>query len=568
LFEILHFDWFNIPPIEIAKLSLESAETQFTQHKRSLRQILTERSTQPAKDLFTPAIEANLGKAAVAIEKLIAAVPNLTLQQLFEKIIREAGVLSIILKSDEKHWLLQVLSALFDFMKDETARNPSINLPQLVSMFDLMEKEGLAIPLVQVSGNDKGVNLLTTHGSKGLEFQHVYFAGCNAGVWEKKRNPNRGYAMPDTMFSSPTQAADNEELRRLFYVAITRAEEHLNISYSLYRSDGKHLEPSMFVEEIKEGQELQAEKIVVLPEVVAEFRAIQFGETLSPEMDRTEKEFIDRLLEKFTMNVTALNNYLKCPIEFYFKNLVRIPSPKNENTEFGSAVHFAVEKLFRKMQDSGKEQFPSKKEFISDFEWYMKRHRESFTREQFSRRMEYGQVVLSEYYDTYLHSWNKIVSIERNIRGVVVNNVPLKGKLDKLEFTGKQVNVVDYKTGNPENARPKLMPPNDKDPNGGDYWRQAVFYKLLVEESQSNWTVMSCEFDFVEPDNKKVYRQHKIAITPADVETVKQQIGTVWNKIREHDFYNGCGKNDCHWCNFVKTNNMAIALHEAESEDE
>ena len=50
------------------------------------------------------------------------------------------------------------------------------------------------------------------------------------------------------------------------------------------------------------------------------------------------------------MNVTALNNYLKCPLEFYFKNLIRIPSPKNEATEFGSSVHYALEQLFRKMQ--------------------------------------------------------------------------------------------------------------------------------------------------------------------------------------------------------------------------
>lgn len=41
--------------------------------------------------------------------------------------------------------------------------------------------------------------------------------------------------------------------------------------------------------------------------------------------------------------------------------------------------------------------------------------------------------------------WNKVVAVERNIRGVVVNGVPLKGKLDKLEFDGKNVNVVDYK---------------------------------------------------------------------------------------------------------------------------
>ncbi len=67
------------------------------------------------------------------------------------------------------------------------------------------------------------------------------------------------------------------------------------------------------------------------------------------------------------MNVTALNNYLKCPLEFYFKNLIRIPSPKNEATEFGSAVHYALEKLFRKMQDGGKETFPSKRRIYRRF---------------------------------------------------------------------------------------------------------------------------------------------------------------------------------------------------------
>ena len=137
------------------------------------------------------------------------------------------------------------------------------------------------------------------------------------------------------------------------------------------------------------------------------------------------------------MNVTALNNYLKCPLEFYFKNLIRIPSPKNEATEFGSAVHYALEKLFRKMQDKRRRNFLPKKNFIGDFEWYMHRHRESFTKEQFDRRMEYGQEVLSNYYDKYINQFNKIVAIERNIRNVVVNDVPLKGKLDKLEFDGK-----------------------------------------------------------------------------------------------------------------------------------
>src|SRR5690606_30735604 len=169
----------------------------------------------------------------------------------------------------------------------------------------------------------------------------------------------------------------------------------------------------------------------------------------------------------------------------------------------------------------------------SDFQWHMNRHRESFTKEQFDRKMEHGLDVLSNYYDKYVLSFNKVVAVERNIRNVVVKGVPLKGKLDKIEFDGKSANVVDYKTGNVDNALPKLKGPSDKTPLGGDYWRQAVFYKLLVDNyEQKDWKVVSTEFDFIEPDKKKIYRKEKIVITPQDTETVINQITQTWEKIR------------------------------------
>jgi DNA helicase-2/ATP-dependent DNA helicase PcrA len=206
---------------------------------------------------------------------------------------------------------------------------------------------------------------------------------------------------------------------------------------------------------------------------------------------------------------------------------------------------------------------------LNDFRWYMGRHREIFTREAFARRMEYGLEVLANYYDKYLGHWNRIVAVERNIRNVVVRGVPLKGKLDKLEFQGKEVTVVDYKTGDVDRAREKLAPPGDRNPDGGDYWRQAVFYKILVDGyEQKDWKVVATEFDFVEPDRKKEYRKVKIIITPEDITTVTQQIVSVWEKIQNREFYTGCGKPDCHWCNFVKNNNLAIALHELDSVEE
>jgi DNA helicase II / ATP-dependent DNA helicase PcrA len=76
--------------------------------------------------------------------------------------------------------------------------------------------------------------------------------------------------------------------------------------------------------------------------------------------------------------------------------------------------------------------------------------------------------------------------------------------------------------------------------------------------------VISTEFDFVEPDKKKEYRKEKIVITPEDCNIVKEQIVTAWEKIQAKDFYTGCGKEECRWCNFVKENELAIELHDLE----
>lgn len=564
LFEILHFNWFNVPPMEIAKLSVEASERKSNGKSTALRQLIYEKANTPPKDLFSTGLHESLRKASRTLERLISDVPNVTLQTLLEYIIRKGGVLSNIMKAPDKIWQMQVLTGLYDFVKEETRRNPNLNLRQLVGTIELMEKEGLSLPLIQISGTDKGVNLLTAHGSKGLEFEYVFFAACNSCFWEKKRKPGVGYSLPNNIFSSLPKQKDDEELRRLFYVAMTRAEQHLFISYCRCGSDGKELEPSMFIAEIK--HELPVEKVFLDEETFTDFQILQFQDA-APEIEKMEEDFVQRLLDKFVLSVTALNNYLYCPLEFYYKNLIRIPSPKNEATEFGSSVHYALERLFLDMQENAN-RFSSKEKFIAWFEWYMHRHRESFTKEQFDRRLEYGQQVLSNYYDKYLNSWNKIVSVERNIRTIVLKDVPLKGKLDKLEFEGKNVNIVDYKTGDPEKARAKLQPPSEKDPNGGDYWRQAVFYKMLADSNDRGWQVVSTEFDFIEPDKKNNYRKVRLAIQPSDIEKVTEQIATVWQKIQNKEFYVGCGKEDCHWCHFVKTNDLAVALHELHEEEE
>jgi DNA helicase-2/ATP-dependent DNA helicase PcrA len=565
LFEILHFEWLDIPGIEIAKATMRVSELKYKGQHTSLRQWLCEETAKPQIDLFDTGLHKGLKEASGMMEDLIKAVSNETVQTLLEKVVREGGFLSHIMQHEEKNRLMQMLSGFYDSVKEETKRNPLLSLTEFMNRIELMRKEGIVLPLVQVSGNEKGVNLMTAHGSKGLEFEYVFFVNNSSSCWEKKRKPFSGFSYPDTLFASAAKGNDTEELRRLFYVALTRAKKHLYISYPNYTNEGKNLEPSMFLAEIQQEHELPriAKKNAV--EVITEFSVLQFQKETAPEVAHLDDELVDRIVQNFGMSASSLNTYLKCPLGFYYQNIVRIPSPRNEAMEFGSAVHHALESLFNKMKKM--ERFPLLDDFLQDFTWHMKRHRESFTKEQFARRLEYGLEILKNYYNTYLTKWNKIVAIEMNVRNVMLDEIPLKGKIDKIEFNGKEATVIDYKTGDPDKCSDKLARPG-KEPAGGDYWRQAIFYKILLDLSPKDWNVTGVEFDFIEPDKKKQYRKEKISISSIDIDIVKEQIKDVYLKIQRKDFYTGCGKEDCHWCKFVKTNKLHIALHELKEGEE
>ncbi len=577
LFEILHYDWFTIKPIDIAKYTIEVANARYQKgdHIQSIRELLVQKTAALPKDLFDTGTDPEFIKISNAIEKLIKEVHNTTLQSFFEMLLNELGILKYAMQNGDTYWNLQIITGLFDLVKDETHRNPALQLHQLISMLHTMQEQDLKLPLHQINGNDKGVNLLTCHGCKGLEFAHVFVVGVNAQIWEGKRKKADAFNLAKYLQLNLTEHEahidyDLEELRRLFYVAITRAEQHLTISYFKYKQDAKEVEPSRFIAEIQQKINIPTIETIISKEQKAAFLILEISNRAKPIIASMEQDVIARSLDKFVMNVTALNAYLNCPLSFYYKNLIRIPSPKNENTEFGSAVHSALQQLFSKMLDIN--EFPAKEIFIKDFERYMHQHRESFTKEQFKKRMEYGPMILSDYYDKYINNFEKIVSIERRISNVQIQGVPIKGAIDKIEFDGNYVNVIDYKTGDYEKAKKikkQFDAPNEKNENGGDYWRQAVFYKILIDNYElKNWKVISTEFDFIEPNKQKEYFKEKIIITPEDITTVTQQIVTVWNKIQAKDFYTGCGKQECHWCNFVKDNKLAIDYEEENSEVE
>jgi DNA helicase-2/ATP-dependent DNA helicase PcrA len=186
----------------------------------------------------------------------------------------------------------------------------------------------------------------------------------------------------------------------------------------------------------------------------------------------------------------------------------------------------------------------------------MKMYHSHFTRKEFERRSEYGDDFLPKLYAHYKNNWNKNVLIEYAVIGADYEGVPLSGKLDKIEFEGKNtVNVIDYKTGKSENGKKKLVPPSEKEPNGGDYWRQIIFYKILLDsEKRKDFDMVSGELDFLEPSKSGDFVKEKVVIDPLSLSIVKEQIKDTYKKIMNFEFTKGCEKEDCQWCEFVKYN--------------
>ena len=588
IYELLHYDFFNNNPIEIARISVEVYRKNFSERNLSWREELRKAPSKKTPNLFTTKKEGEeLAKTSKLLEGWIKDASNITLQQLIENIITQSGMLISALSGSEKTWNMQLLHTFFDFVKEECSRTKKTTLASLLTTIELMENESIALPIQKIEYAEEGVHFITAHSSKGLEFEHVFIMGATTKAWEKN-GVNRDFKLPDTLYSVTTED-DSEESRRLFYVAMTRAKKNLVISFAERDNKEKELEKSRFVAELESNAQIETKRLHVTDEQLIDFQVSIISNPiyLAPQ-NLFENEFVNELLEKYTLSVTHLNNYLKCPTAFYFNNIIRVPAPLNANMTFGSAAHHALEMLFKNMNANEEKQFASSDQFVNDFKWYMRKHEDSFTEIEYKRRLEYGQDILQKYYTKYIHEWNKITSIERSYRNVVIGGAPINGKLDKLEFSGNDVNVVDYKTGQYENAKHKFNSPDlktfeaKKDTNdkhlfeykfGGDYWRQAVFYKILMDnDTTKNWNMRSTEFDFVEPDKKTgEYIKQKVIITPSDVDTVKHQIITSYKAIKDKKFNNGCGKEECQWCTFVNdyyTGKRGIGILKLAEEEE
>jgi len=464
---------------------------------------------------------------------------NKDLVTCLEEMIYRSGYFEDVLQSADSADELNKINKFFDEAKKFAQEKVNLKLADFVKYLELLENYNLSI---KTRSNDlfEGVRLMTAHGAKGLEFDVVYITNTVDKHWGNKVSRSK-FKLPVNSLKQ-----DNDDERRLFFVAITRARKEVVITYAGRKVDGRDQMPSQFLAEIdakfikeKDVNDLEAGFI----------KTLQGSDPSKKEQGPSlkNKDYLNKLFLQRGLNATAVNNYLKCPWSYFFNNLIRIPKAYNKNMAYGNVIHKTMEEFFEKFK-AGKK--TSKKMFLDIFKENVEK---GFLMESDKEEvLEKGEKSLSGYYDKYNEGWNKEILNELNIKGVLLEvvgeEITLSGNLDKVEILeGDKVKVIDYKTG-------KIRSRNDlegKTKNATeDYKRQLVFYKLLLDKyNKGQYKMMEGEINFIEPNDNGQYKKELFEISPKEVEELEEVVKNIVKEILDLSFWDKkCDNKDCEFC--------------------
>lgn len=115
-----------------------------------------------------------------------------------------------------------------------------------------------------IAQSTSSVQLMTTYKAKGLEFEHVYLLSVHDDVWGKKARSNTNkIALPANLQHIRYRGSSEDELKRLLFVAITRAKVGVYLTSHITKDNGKTTEPVKYLLECWENSYVQGRKIIV-----------------------------------------------------------------------------------------------------------------------------------------------------------------------------------------------------------------------------------------------------------------------------------------------------------------
>jgi len=448
-----------------------------------------------------------------------------TILETLEHVMIDCGLLKSVSESDPLDFA--ALQEFFDRVKERAYENVSFSLESLMHDLEFYadpEYGELRMSYSLPHLTEEGVQLMTAHQSKGLEFHTVILANFRDGHWDKRRRPATVSVPEDLLFGwEKEQKAfeQHQDERRVAYVAMTRAKKELIFTCPEQLTTGdkaKSVSPSAFFAEAETASEearnlkdpAQASTLLLRP---------------VRKIDSELAAFLKQRLETFRLSATALNHFLEDPQMFLEYDLLQKPQAKNIHFAYGNAIHHVLASWAQGVQ-SGK--ILGKEEMLQKFTNHL-RTKELLTDGELKRLEKIGMDTLPSYYDEHLQAPYPVIhKVEFDI-SAHLDDIPMKGKIDRIDLfepNSTFATIIDYKTGSPK---------SDAEIEKYGYFRQLVFYALLIEHSSLLLDPQEFILHFV-GEGEDGSSLKKFSITENDRKALTEVIKAVWQKILALDF--------------------------------
>jgi len=521
---------FECHPADLARLALRARGSDV-----SILHVLT--SLEESTEQYTK--RESLISARDTLLSLKQQITNRTVLETVEQAIRAARIVSSSLDPLD----LAVVEAFFSYTKDRSLDEPGLTLTEFLRDLEFYASE--AYPQVRLTYQlphlvTSGVQLMTAHQSKGLEFHTVFIAGFREGHWDD-RTAHSGLAVPEELLfgwePATKRAEKHQDERRVAYVAMTRAKRELFFLCPYEFSVGERVRsvsPSAFFAEAGALPELDS--VLKDPESSSLLLHIPIRE-----IESELQAYLTEKLKDFALSASALNAFLRDPQVFLHQYLLNQPEELSESSlrslGYGNAVHWALRK-WAEARREGKDL--SIVELEQHFAWYVE-NRTILTEKQRKDLLSEAAIDLPRYFDAHLTEYRGFIHAIEQDYTVSLGDIRLRGKIDRIDRpsdTSADAFVIDFKTGRPKapsQIRGGVEIGNVSWSDEGEYFRQLVFYSLLLEQAEPLLHPQAFILEFIgERDEDPIRREFQIL--DSEKADLRALIRVVWDKIHAFDF--------------------------------
>ena len=385
------------------------------------------------------------------------------------------------------------------------------------------------------------VNIITIHRSKGLEFKYVFVVNM---VEERfpTRKKSSGIDIPIELLQDKTMVvhdAHYEEERRLFYVAMTRAQEGLFFSSAQkYEGNVREKKLSRFLAEL----DFQTSKTHD-----AHIDLTQHSQKKSDEKGEFHFE------KPTTFSHSQINSYTNCPYQYKLAHILKIPTKSSGSFSFGNTIHNTLQEFYEMVQKmnginqatlfdtsviidkTDSIQVPTEETLLTMYEkkwipdWYKnKRQREDYYKK--------GKEILRIFYHAQEGNWTIPLSLEGWFK-IKIGDFFINGRIDRIDkHDDGSLEIIDYKTGK---SKEKLSTDDKK---------QLLLYQIAAQtlpQYRHEGPVGKLTFYYVN-DNL----QTSFTAKNKDIEALQEKLLETMHKIREGNFNATPNPFVCGYCDF------------------